>query len=208
VSRVCIICEGQTEKAFVDDCIKPLLAHSGVYIHTELLGGNVSTQRIARFVRASFNNFDYVTTFVDFYGYKNNNASNRFELEAEIMTAAQTLFKNMDISQTFKPYVQMYEFEALLFSDVNAFDWLQDAWSVESLRKLEAIKAEFETPEAINNNKETAPSKRLEAIFAHHFDKLEHGPIIAESIGLDRIREACPSFNDWLTWLESLGDVT
>ena len=37
MSRVCIICEGQTEKAFVDDCIKPLLAHSSICIHTDSL---------------------------------------------------------------------------------------------------------------------------------------------------------------------------
>lgn len=206
MSRVCIICEGQTEQRFIEDCVKPLLLDSMIYIHTELLGGNVSSQRIARFVRSSFSDFDYVTTFVDFYGYKNTNAATRIELENEIMAAVEAVIKGANIQQKFKPYVQMYEFEALLFTDVNEFDWVQDGWSADALEKLRGISASFDTPEAINNSKETAPSKRLEVIFAHHFDKLEHGPIIADSIGIQRIREACPNFNEWLSWLESLGD--
>ena len=204
--RVCIICEGQTEQRFVEDCVKPFLAHSGVDVYTSLLAGSVSSQRIARFVRSSFNSFDFLTTFVDFYGYENSEARNRAELESEIMAAAQVLFKSVSIQRKFKPYVQMYEFEALLFSEVSEFDWVQEGWSDESLQKLQAIRATFGTPEEINNSIETAPSKRLYAIFAHHFDKLEHGPIIAESIGLDRIREACPNFDEWVSWLESLSE--
>jgi len=203
--RVCILCEGQTEKAFVDECLAPLLQTSSIYIHAELLGGNVSTQRIARFVRGSIKSVQYITTFVDFYGFKNNNATSREALESEILTAVQALFKNQDITQQFRPYVQMYEFEGLLFTDVNEFEWVQDAWNDEKHQQLQIIRDEFENPETINNSKETAPSKRLEAIFGKQYCKVEHGPIIADSIGVQRIREACPNFHEWLSWLESLG---
>lgn len=202
--RVCIICEGQTEQRFVEDCIKPFLAQSDIDVYTSLLAGNVSSQRIARFVRSSFNSFDFLTTFVDFYGFGNSKARSRAELENEIMIATQTLFKNVSIQRKFKPYVQMYEFEALLFTEVSEFEWVQDGWCEEALQKLQAIRDDSGTPEEINSNIETAPSKRLHAVFAHHFDKLEHGSIIAESIGLDRIREACPNFDEWISWLESL----
>ena len=99
------------------------------------------------------------------------------------------------------PYIQMYEFEGLLFSCPEAIaKELQDdklnAWA-------SGILAAFnQNPEKINDSTETAPSKRLEK----HTDyrKTTHGPNIAERIGLAKIRGMCSGFDAWLTKLEQL----
>ena len=67
---------------------------------------------------------------------------------------------------------------------------------------------EFTTPEDINNSRETAPSKRIMHIFPEGtYSKTEHGPLIAESIGIDAIRAKCPAFNEWVSKLEAWGSI-
>ncbi len=99
------------------------------------------------------------------------------------------------------PYVQMHEFEGLLFSDVDAFENLFHHGPVAGLR---LIRNQFRTPEEINDNKNTAPSKRIEKLIKSYRKRL-HGPLLAETIGLERMRQECPRFDAWLRRLESLG---
>src|SRR6202035_1494477 len=101
----------------------------------------------------------------------------------------------------------MHEFEGLLFTDIEQFQYVLDGWNDAVRTKLLAIRNGFATPEDINNSRETAPSKRILKIFPHgEYSKTEHGPIIAEAIGLGKIRQACPQFNNWLTKLEAWGN--
>ena len=107
-----------------------------------------------------------------------------------------------------RPYVQMYEFEALLFSDISKFE-LHDHWDNEAEKRLQRICDAFETPEDINNSPRTAPSKRLNDIFSGYGNnKTLYGPLIAEDIGLDKIREKCPLFNQWVGELEQLNKAS
>ncbi|NET70958.1 MAG: DUF4276 family protein [Sphaerospermopsis sp. SIO1G2] len=57
----------------------------------------------------------------------------------------------------------------------------------------------------INDSKETAPSKRIISQFPdYERSKPLLGSLLAESIGLETIRNKCPHFNSWLLKLESL----
>jgi Domain of unknown function (DUF4276) len=58
-------------------------------------------------------------------------------------------------------------------------------------------------PENINDGPQTAPSKRIKAVWSG-YQKTFHGPLIACDIGLDAIRKSCPHFNQWLERLEKL----
>ena len=89
----------------------------------------------------------------------------------------------------------------MLFSDVNSFRTLDT--SEETLNALRGVRAQFPTPEDINDNVDTAPSKRLENLIPR-YDKVVFGPLVALETGLDNIRAECPRFNDWVTKLESL----
>lgn len=72
--------------------------------------------------------------------------------------------------------------------------------TLEPLRQ--AISAQ-PNPELINNSFETAPSKRiLKAIPA--YDKTVAGIEVLRRIGLNKIRDKCRHFNDWITHLEQI----
>ena len=140
---------------------------------------------------------------MDYYGFKNANGRPKAQLEQNILNEAQTLSTRNLEAYRVRPYVQMHEFEALLFSDISKFELLSDNWNNESQTQLQQICDTFETPEDINDSAQTAPSKRLDAIFPG-YSKISDGLLIAKDIGLDTIREKCPLFNQWIGELEKL----
>lgn len=97
----------------------------------------------------------------------------------------------------FVPYIQLHEFESLLFIDINAFyRWIPKR----EFRDEEALKqviSSFPNPEMINDNKETSPGHRLKKLISG-YDKVLYGSIIAEEIGIDHMRERAPRFNHWI----------
>ena len=103
----------------------------------------------------------------------------------------------------FVPYVMMHEFEAMLFSDCAAFG--DGIGRCDLADAFKAIRAEFDTPEAIDDSPQLAPSKRIEALICRpRYQKPLMGPLAAQRIGLAAIREECPHFGDWLGRLERL----
>ena len=212
MKRLCIICEGQTEGEFVKKLLVPhLWKNFKIDAHPSLLrtragqrgGGSVSIPRLAKHIRNEYHNVDCITTLVDYYGFKNIKGRSKAQLEQAILNEAQTLITRDFEPYRVCPYIQMHEFEALLFSDISKFELLSDNWNNESQTRLQRICDAFETPEDINNSAQTAPSKRLDAIFPG-YSKISDGPLIAEDIGLDTIRGKCPLFNQWIGELEKL----
>jgi hypothetical protein len=105
----------------------------------------------------------------------------------------------------FIPYIQLHEYEAYLFSDPTCFESCYDNCS-DKVAILKTIADKHETPELINDSRATAPSKRIIAQFPdYERAKSTYGPLLAESIGLEVIRNKCPHFNSWLLRLELLG---
>jgi len=103
----------------------------------------------------------------------------------------------------FIPYFQLYEFEALLFSDLQKIKKQYPACGRE-IQNLANDVANSPNPELINDSSETAPSKRIIKQIPS-YDKKSAGPIIANHIGLPVLRAKCRHFNEWLTKLEKLG---
>jgi len=103
----------------------------------------------------------------------------------------------------FRPYLQVHEFEALLFvsPEITARMFPE----VNKLPDLVAIRSEFNSPEEINDGYTTAPSKRILRLFPN-YEKPLYGALVAIDTGLDRIRAECRHFNEWLIWLEGLGE--
>lgn len=209
--RLLVVCEGQTEATFVKSCLAPPLGQIGIQTWPSLLktrpgkpgGGNVTITRLGRHLANEYPNYHYLTTLVDLYGFADRQGRSRAELEDAIREEAVRHRPEIRPERVI-PYVQQYEFETLLFSDVEGFEWVLDGWSADAERQLQAIVESHSDPEQINDDPATAPSKRLEAIFGGTYRKTEHGPIIAEEIGLDTIRGQCPGFNEWVRQLESL----
>ena len=213
MTRVCVVCEGPTEANFVQQCLAPYLSPAGVYAYGSIIqapsgrhkGGRVTVERLARHMSHEFHAFDRVTTLVDFYGFKDRDGRSRADTERAILDKTSALTTGFD-ARFVLPYVQLHEFEGLLFSDPAAFEWVQDGWSEDVHQALSDVALAFESPEHINDSPEAAPSKRILKILPDGaYSKTEHGPLIAESIGIDAIRAKCPAFNEWVGKLQAWG---
>ena len=223
MKRIFVICEGKTELLFVRDVLNEAFQAKKIYFDPKLLGkpghrgGNVTFDGMMSDIRNFQNPFCYITTFFDFYGLDSNFPGKKEALAFKTsrkrsMTLLNAFQQKLDevFGDNYKdkcrivPYVQMHEFEALLFSDPKAL-----AESLEQKRlktQFESICQRYETPEDINNSPQTAPSKQIEKFFPGYGKPT--GPIIAaKQIGLETMRRECPLFNEWLEKLEKLEDL-
>jgi len=220
LARANVVTEGSTEEAFVREVLQEPLARRSVWLTPRsvrtgrsrgiVYRGGLSSYTKARSDIVRWLRDDpsaHVTTMFDLYrlpddfpGFRATAATrDPHRRAAEI----ERRFAEDIGSDRFIPYVQLYEFEGLLFSDVRAIDAALMPYHRSMLRPLEEIRAAFGGPEEIDDGEETAPSKRLLSLYPV-YDKALHGPAIAGRIGLATIRSQCPHFNAWLTRLEGL----
>ena len=222
MSQVYVICEGQTELSFVTEVLSPYLAAQQMYLTPSEIGtsakkgGNVTYERVLADLKPMLlaGNQPFCTTLVDYYGLPESfpgkrDADNIVNLKDKadcIYTALLTQLAtdnrlNEFMLRRFVPYVQMHEFEGLLFSDPAAFARAIGKPSLEP--EFARIRNAFATPEHIDNSPSTAPSKRV-AKFADDYEKSTMGTLAALEIGLDTIRQSCPLFSAWLDKLAAL----
>lgn len=219
--RLHVIAEGPTEETFIKELLAPHLFEKGVLAGPILVGkngGHVSYSRLKRdsVLYLKSDSTSYCTTFIDYYGLgpgfqekaaigeHDSPAEKKRKLEQAIaQDIKETLGKRHDASH-FIPYVQMYEFEGLLFSDPVHF--ALGIGMSEMERPFQTIRKRFDTPEHINNSKTEAPSKRVEAL-CPGYSKVFQGNLAALAIGLAAIKSACPLFSAWVERLERLGEL-
>ncbi|MCH8494913.1 MAG: DUF4276 family protein [Balneolales bacterium] len=211
MTRVNILCEGQTEETFVREVLYNHFMNLDTWLNPILLrtskhgrGGAVSYGKIkhqAELLCKQDRNA-FVTTFIDFsklpsdFPLIQNQRADRHTVDE-----VELAFQNDIGEPNFIANIISYEFEGLLFSDPNAFgDWFDDRRLV---ARLVAIRSQFASPEDINDGVTTAPSKRILNILKG-YDKVSHGSLVALGIGLDTIRRECPRFNAWIDKLEKL----
>lgn len=206
MKRVAIVSEGDSEVEFVKQVLGPHLKASGVVtvaMKPSGQGGNISVDRLAPVMAKLSWNFDVVTSLVDFYGFRGKlPGESATDLEARIDAGVRLHNPQHTVTVPQFAYVQRHEFEALLFSALAAFNVIPGL-PPEALSTLEQVVQQFETPEDINDDRNTAPSRRI-ALAVPTFRKRLHGPAIAKEIGLAAIRDACPRFHAWVSRLESL----
>ena len=227
ITRLNILVEGQTEEAFIRDVLAPHLTSRMVFATCRRVetsrrkekvtgqtiifrGGIVSYLKlrndVLRWLKEDPDAF--LTTMLDVYALPSNfpefeNARKNVDAYEKV-AALEAAFYNDVGYRTFIPYLQLHEYEGLLFSDPSVTDsGLRLFGGVSRLAELCAIRAEFPTPEHIDEGVTTAPSKRLKALFPA-YDKLLFGPLIASSIGLTNLRQHCVHFNEWVSRLENL----
>ncbi|MDE2785869.1 MAG: DUF4276 family protein [Chloroflexota bacterium] len=203
--RLAIAVEGETEEEFVKQVLAGRLRLRDVEPIPYLLMGNVNVPRLSGEMARLFTGHDAVTSLVDFYGFEGKNQGESVEdLEHRILTATRTNLRIAPDPFLVIPYVQLHEFEGLLFADTRAFGTLLNL-PEGALERLQTIREQFETPEDINNDTLTAPSKRIANIIPRYNKKVD-GPMLAEEVGLDRICSECPRFNEWIADLEALAE--
>ena len=217
VSRIRILVEGQTEETFVNEILSPHLNQMGIYPYAFIFrkkGGSFAYQRARKEILNSLKEDKtcICTTMVDFYGMPTDwpgrvesqscqdyqDKAQRVEQALSEDIVAQ-MGESWNPSQ-FIPYVQMHEFEALLFSDTVVLAASNPAIS----SQLERILQSFSCPEEINDNYDTCPSRQIKQ-YIENYVKTVDGIIAAQKIGLKKIRMKCPHFDEWIKKLESIG---
>lgn len=223
--EITIVVEGQTEQTFVRDVLAPAMAVKNIFLHAALIGKPGHKGGEIRFERAKgdIENFlkqrqdTYISTMFDYFRIEPTWPGKKEVLQivgggtslaspdkAEMLEKATfdkigKLFPNYNVERRFIPYIEMHEFEALLFSDATI---LAEQIGVNP-SAIEAILNECGEPEEVNDGPETAPSKRLFAL-CDNYRKVAMGKTISEAIGIQTIRRKCPHFNKWLLKLEQL----
>jgi hypothetical protein len=221
VTRVNVIAEGQTEVSFVNDVLAPELWPREVYLTAILIGvpghkgGRPNYARLKKDVLIQLKQDPgvYCTTMLDLYGLGAGFPGTPLPANLTGIEKASRIEEAVkaDICDTipgrrpdirFLPYIQLHEYEGLLFSDPSAFAASLDRPDL--AQPFEAIRGEFATPEDIDDSPDGAPSKRV--IRAHpRYRKVLQGTKAAHAIGMPSIRRECPHFRAWVERLEGLG---
>jgi Domain of unknown function (DUF4276) len=125
-------------------------------------------------------------------------------LERELAGDLLQRLGGLRASQRFIPYIQLHEFEALLFSDPTGFlEAFPERGDI--VDRLTCIRSQFKGPEEINDGAKTAPSERILAI-ASGYQKPVAGLLVAKRIGLAAMRRECTHFAEWFARLLALAD--
>jgi hypothetical protein len=221
-----IIGEGQTEETFVRDVIAPDLAYKQIFLTPRLIptspgnkGGALKYQRIKHFIINCLkeDTDTILTTFFDLYAL--DQAFPEFEESKKLNDVYQRVkyleqaFKadianeNAMYANRFLPYIQPYEFEGLLFTDIAKLIELEEPWH-KSHQILLDVRNLFESPEHINDSYENKPSSRLiNNLKIINYRKTRHGVLAIQSIGIDKLCAECKHFSEWYTSLSQLGNV-
>ncbi|MBC7819614.1 MAG: DUF4276 family protein [Planctomycetaceae bacterium] len=223
MNEIVAIVEGETEQTFVRDQIAAHLACLGITIWAVLPGRNrrrggvkkwdVAKQDILRTLRER----RFCTTMFDYYAMPTDwpgrleSANLPWEQRADhveslvLAEVAAAMGDSFD-PRYFIPYVQLHEFEALAFADVEKLASVVAPLGYQAVDRLsvqfQRIVDEAGHPEAINDSYETCPSRRITKI-EHAYRKRVHGPIVTGRIGLDVLRRECQHFASWLDRLEN-----
>ena len=220
--RLNFIVEGQTEEAFVKRLLNPHLANLGVYVKARCVltsrrrnikhRGGIENYEKARndinaWIREDRNLDVRFTTMFDVYGLPTNfpgyrDAKQTSDPYGRVKVLEDALGEDIS-DRRFIPHFQLHEFEALLLSDPQKLDAQFD--NSTGIRRLVDMVASFDSPELINDGRNTAPSKRIIGeIPEYERMKVSAAPIVAEKIGLPTLRLKCKHFGEWLCRLETL----
>lgn len=220
-----VLCEGQTEERFVKEVLSPYLQQFGIFPKPILLitskkknakGGMLSyTQAkldltllrkqyrdndIERHIFTTM--FDYYALPEDFPGFKESKLLS--DVRKRISFLESEFFEEM-ATDVFIPYIQLHEFEALLFVDI---DQLRPEYPLAeaNILKLKLETDKYGDPEMIDDGPATAPSKRIITALEkfYHYNKVKSGASVTSRIGMDALLENCRHFRDWIERIKGI----
>lgn len=216
--RLYLIVEGETERTFAERALKPYLSELQIDVRPSLVltnpklgakGGSISYARVEKEIRNRMKEDSgpdaRFSTMLDFYalpsefpGYKESMTGDN---PVRRVVRIEEEFARQFGDSRFLPYLQLHEFEALLYCDLGEIEKRIEGVSLKSLKAdVAGI-----PPEEINDGAETAPSRRLLKYLPQYKRlKIRVGALAACAIGIQTLRQKCPHFNDWLEKLENL----
>lgn len=213
MKRLEIIVEGETESNFVSQALAPYLESLGlieayrvcpIIIRTNPnhRGGMSKYTHLKSDILNCLSSSDKdltVSMMIDFFGLPSNvpRPKNYDCIKSDydkVKAIEQCINEDID-DYRFIPYIQLHEFEALLFVSKVGFDYCYGNDSrVELLKK---IVDSYENPEDINTSPSGAPSKRILAIIPEYQKDYDGNVIVLEN-GIEIVIEKCPGFRKWV----------
>ena len=218
--RLNFIVEGQTEESFVNTVLRDHFATRAIVVAAHCVTtrrerrkehlvhrGGLTTYRhaqadIRRWVREDHSGNARFTTMFDLYGLPTDfpgyaDAAEARDPYTRVAMLEEALRAAID-DPRFVPYIQLHEFEALLFADPQKLDTQFPDRQV-PIQQLVETPGAVDSPELIDDGRNTAPSKRIiAAIPEYEGRKASAGPIVAAKIGLPVLEAQCTHFREWL----------
>lgn len=224
-----VLCEGQTEQGFVEEVLRPylqihgvtgvksilittnkkknarggMLAYSHAVMDLELLRKTKVDGEYERHIFTTM--FDLYALPDDFPGYE---VAQKLGDPYERVNSLEKDFAEAISDERFLPYIQLHEFEALLFCGIEYIVQLYPGCE-KRCEQLAKDLERFGNPELINNSPDTAPSKRIiKAIEGdekkrYNYNKPATGKAVTNNVGIDELRAKCKHFNEWIEKLIS-----
>ncbi len=224
VKIIHVLCEGQTEQGFVEEVLRPYLQDRGITGVKSILvttnkkknaRGGILTYKHAvtdiNLLRLTLQDNDYechfFTTMFDLYALPDDfpgfsEASAISDSYAKVKALEEAFSEAVD-EKRFIPYIQLHEFEALLFCGISHLSRLYPGCE----KRCEQLTADLQkvgNPELIDNGPTTAPSKRIikaiegEKRTHYNYNKPATGKYVTKEIGVDEIRAKCRHFDEWI----------
>lgn len=216
-----VLCEGHTEMKFAQHVLKPYLSDWGIVVKAAIVttndklgqqGGILNFAHIERDIRTLLSATEQesyahhlVTTMVDLYALPTSfpgmaDDQGQAPLYDRVAKLERAWAQTIDHPR-FLPYLQVHEFEALLFCGIP---YLAEYFPICSHleRDLNAVLSRYENPEHIDGGRHTAPCKRIAGLVEgqrkYKYNKPRVAEYVTSRVGIDRLRECCPHFNQWM----------
>ena len=216
MKRLVIIAEGETEESFVNNILCPFFCSKGIYNSIQCFKTKHSHGGVSKYsyIKKDILNIIYekdvvVSMMIDFYrlpsdfpGFNDLKVTQTHQEQANLLETR--IKKDLEDSQNqlfdnFIPYIQLHEFEALVFASISGIDSLFERSEMDYNGLMNVIQ-QYPNPEDINNHPDTAPSVRLKKLISG-YNKVLHGIDIINTVGMAELLEKCPRFK---TWRESM----
>jgi hypothetical protein len=220
MTRVHVVVEGPTEESFIKNVLAPVLWPRQVYAIPIILGppghkgGNTNYARVKKdvIVLLKQDATAYCTTMLDLYGLGQGfpgtplppnlpNLDKVTHIEQAVKADVVTQLPDRRSDVRFLPYLQLHEYEGLLFSDPGAF--ASGIGQPHLAQRFQKIRNSFPSPEDINDDPNTAPSKQVLGVHPA-YRKIVDGTLAARAVGIQKMRQECPHFREWVARLEAL----
>lgn len=208
-----IMCEGRSEVEFINFFFKKQIKNVYIKADARLQKGGINFKNIISKSRNQLKSEPscFVTTFVDYYGTSDfvgfkDQDNNIYQ---KIKNIEQKISKEVN-NERFIPYIQLHEFETLLFSNLHIME-NYDRITMEDIKKLERSVSNFSNIEKINGSFETSPSHRLESFLEKYDIKFNDRKMLKtylvafiNKIDFSLILEKCKHFNEWYHKLQTI----
>jgi hypothetical protein len=230
--RLNIVVEGACEEAFVNDVLAPHLVKFMIYTSARRVqtgwdnirrkpakGGLLKYLKfksdLLKWIESDKVSKDsWYSSMMDLYAFPQDDKSpynstiqaiaNPYE---KIKTLEEAISNDINCNR-FIPYVQLHEFESFLLVDPDRLLIMYP----DKATYVKRLKTDIAFPtnvELINESPHSAPSKRIIRFLPEYEgQKAQVGPLIADDIGLTKLRVSCKHFNDWIIKLESINSGT